>query len=64
MKKKFLNFFKPSKASVLIVLPNSFINRELFQDYVYNINDYINNKKDYCVERTITSKKQLIVCNK
>jgi hypothetical protein len=64
MKKKIFNLFKPSKALVLIVLPNNFINRELFQDYVYNINDYIDDKKDYSVERTITSRKQLIVCNK
>jgi hypothetical protein len=64
MKKIFLNLFKPSKALVLIVLPNNFMNPELFQDYVYNINDYIDDKKDYSVERTITSRKQLIVCNK
>jgi hypothetical protein len=62
--KKFLNLFKPSKALILIVLPNNFINRKLFQDYVYYINDYIDDKKDYSVERTITSRKQLIVCNK
>jgi hypothetical protein len=63
MKKKFLNLFKASKALVLIVLPNNFINRELFQDYVYNVNDCVD-KKDCSVERTITSRKQLIVCNK
>jgi hypothetical protein len=40
------------------------MNHKLFQDYVYNINDYIDDKKDYSVERTITSRKQLIVCNK
>jgi hypothetical protein len=62
--KNFLNLFKASKALILIVLPNNFMNRELFQDYVYNINDYIDDKKDYGVERTITSRKQLIVCNK
>jgi hypothetical protein len=55
--KNFLNLFKPSKALVLIVLPNNFINRKLFQDYEYNINDYIDDKKDYSVERTITSRK-------
>jgi hypothetical protein len=44
--KKFLNLFKTSKALVLIVLPNNFINLELLQDFVYNINDYIDDKKD------------------
>jgi hypothetical protein len=38
--------------------------RELFQDYVYNNKEYIDDKKDYSVKRTITSRKQLIVCNK
>jgi hypothetical protein len=54
VEKKYLNLFKPSKALDLIVLPNNFMNRELFQDYVYNINDYIDDKKDYNVERTVT----------
>jgi hypothetical protein len=40
------------------------MNHELFQDYVYNINHYIDDKNINSVERTITSRKQLIVCNK
>jgi hypothetical protein len=40
------------------------MNRELFQDYDYNINEYIDDKNEYSVERTITSRKQLVVCNK
>jgi hypothetical protein len=62
--KKFLTLFRESEALVLMVLPNNFINRELFQNYIYNINDYIDDKKDYSVERTITSRKQLVICNK
>jgi hypothetical protein len=62
--KKLFNLFKPSKALALIVLLNNFINREIFQDYVYKINDYIDVKRDYRVERTISSRKQSIVCNK
>jgi hypothetical protein len=48
----------------LTLLPNNFINRELFQDYIFNINDYIDDKNDYSVERTITSTKHLIIGNK
>jgi hypothetical protein len=62
--KQFLNLFQESKTLVLIVLPNNFINRELFQNYIYNITEYDNDKKDYSTERITTSRKQLIVCNK
>jgi hypothetical protein len=61
---KFFNLFITTQACMIIVLPNTYFNRELFHDYIKDINDYKNDRRNYSLNRTINTKKQLLVCNK
>jgi hypothetical protein len=61
---KFFALFEKAQACIIIVLPNTYYNRELFHNYIKDINDYKNDRKNYSLNRTINTKKQLIVCNK
>jgi hypothetical protein len=61
---KLFNLFVIAKGCIIIILPNTYFNRELFRDYIKDILDYKNDRKNYSLNRTINTKKQLIICNK
>jgi hypothetical protein len=61
---KFFALFEKAQSCMILVLPNTYFNRETFHDYIKDINDYKNDRKNYSLNRTINNKKQLIVCNK
>jgi hypothetical protein len=61
---KFFELFIIAKACIILVLPNTYFNRELFHDYIKDIQDYKNDRRNYSLNRTINTKKQIIVCNK
>jgi hypothetical protein len=61
---RIFNLFIISQACIILVLPNTYYNRELFHDYIKDILDYKNDRRNYSLNRTINTKKQLIICNK
>jgi hypothetical protein len=61
---KIFELFEKSNAMVIVVFPNSFYNRNLFQNYIRNIEDYKDDKTDYSLDNKINSNRQLIVTNK
>jgi hypothetical protein len=61
---KFYNLFIVAQSCIILVLPNTYFNRELFHDYIKDIKDYKNDRKNYSLNRTINTKKQLIISNK
>jgi hypothetical protein len=61
--KIFYNYFITTLSCMIVVLPNNHENREIFHDYIKDINDYKDDRKDYSLFRTISSKKKLFICN-
>jgi hypothetical protein len=61
---KFFALFEKVQGCIIMILPNTYFNREIFHDYIKDINDYKNDRKNYSLNRTINTKKQLIICNK
>jgi hypothetical protein len=61
---QFFNLFSTTSACMIIILPNTYFNRQLFNDYIKNISEYKNDRRNYNMNRTINTKKKLYVCNK
>jgi hypothetical protein len=58
------DFFVIAKGLVLLVVPNNYIHRMMFREYIVNISEYDNDDKDYSCARANNPKGQLLLCNK
>jgi hypothetical protein len=59
------DFFISAKGLVLLVVPNNYIYRMMFKEYVMNIPEYgDDDDKNYSCARANNPKGQLLLCNK
>jgi hypothetical protein len=62
--KMLYDFFVITNWQVLLVVPNNYVYRMMFREYIVNISEYDNDDKDYSCARANNPKGQLLLCNK
>jgi hypothetical protein len=62
--KTLYDFFVIAKGLILLMVPNNYVYRMMFREYIMNISEYDNDDKDYSCVHANNPKGQLLLCNK